>query len=307
MPPTIRSKEGCIPVPRNGTIITKKIIRITGSAKSLLMTTHETQTSIIIYIGGHDVYCIEAQILKDTSTNDSSIGNFTKIRFDVACSLEHNFARGHDTNMLLKLLLTYILHTYPTVKTMRFNDHSFRRNECFSSSDDENASVRTCENGYSVELSHMLYIISGKTWYEKNFGAYLDSFDREKWNILEQNFQQMKSHISWNTMKDIITSEFPIDALSLQKQYESATTWQEFFGPLATQIGIAQFCNFIAPWLYRFIQTYFRFNFIAATYILPVRDYNIEYTISDYSREKRREGGTRFTRKKRGRSMKDER
>ena len=291
------------PQPRTGTHVSKKKITINGSTKTLLVTTHETNSSILIFIGGHDVYCIEAQIMKAASGEDPSIGNFTKIRFDVNCSLEHNFVRGYDTTMILKFLLTYIKRTYPYVNVMRFNDHSFRRNECLSSYNDENASMRTCDNGATVELSQMLYMIRGKTWYETHFGAYLADESAQKFKLLEDRFQEKKKTISWSMMKDIITTQFPIDEPELEDLYTKATTWQEFFAPLNERIGTSNMCIFMAPWLGRFVLQYFRFNFIAEMYLLPVRDSKIDYVLAEYQRG----GSTRFTRKRRTQPMRDER
>ena len=278
--------EGKVPTPRAGTLVIKKTIKIGN--KSLLMTTHESNSSIIIYIGGHDTYCIDAQILKPSSKEPVTIGNLTKIRFDVNCSLEHNFVRGFDTNMILKLLLTYIHDIYPTTKAMRFSD----------------ASTQTCDNGFSVDLSEMLYLITGKTWYEKNFGAYLDGYSLENFKTLETGFQAKKSTISWEMMKDIITTDLPLTDDEMKQLYDSAVTWQDFFGGLSEKIGIPEMCNFMAPWLHRFIQQYFRFNFMANTYMIPVGDYKIPYTVLEY---KNIRGGRRFTRKRVKLPMRDER
>ena len=96
------SKEGIIPIPKIGTNVLKKIIKL--AKKSLLMTIHESDYSTTIYIGGYTKYCIEAQIMKHLSKQDITVGAFNKIRFDVECSLEHDFTRGYDTTMILKLL-----------------------------------------------------------------------------------------------------------------------------------------------------------------------------------------------------------
>ena len=81
--------------------------------KSLKLTEYETDNTITIFIGGHDLYCIDALLYKPTTDfvnagHNISEGTLAHIYYNVNCSLEHNFLRGIDTNMILKLLTSYI-------------------------------------------------------------------------------------------------------------------------------------------------------------------------------------------------------
>lgn len=267
-----------VPTPRQGTVIRRYTIRI--GTKSMLMTEHESDFSTTFYIGGHDTYCIDVQLMKPASRQDITVGNFNKIRFDVNCSLEHNFKRGHDTNTLLQFILTYIHTKYPHVLRLRFND----------------ASERTCDDGQVVSLAEMSYITRGMTWYQKNFGAYLEGDDLEGFTTSEASFQAIKASIPWelmdDTMKNIHASPFPMDTDTMHSLYEDSSTWQQFFGGIRDAIGVAEFCRFVAPWLSRFMTRYFKRRLVYLTYTLPVKSWDISYTIGEYQR-----GGKKFTRK----------
>lgn len=80
---------------------------------------------------------------------------------------------------------------------------------------------------------------------------------------------------------------------SLQSRYDSATTWHEFFGPIRNSMGVAKYCEFIAPWLSRFMATNMRFTFSTAKYYIdldsvPLVHYSIEST--------HQTGGRKYTR-----------
>lgn len=262
----------------------KRTVKI--GTKTLLMTLRETTDTINIYIGGHDLYCLNIFILKENSIysrmRDTSIAHLPGIDFNRECSLEYNFNRGLDTTMLLKFSITYIQKTYPHVRGISFND----------------ASYRTCDNGQNVSLAMMSYITSGQTWYEKHFGAYLDAKSKVKFIPVEKEFIESKKTFTWEMMNTLIESEFPIEKEKVKELFDSAGTWQEFFGPLKEKLGISEFCIFIAPWIPKFIQLTMDDTILGLHYILPIQDYGIVYSISDYQR-----GGKRFTRaikKKRG-------
>ena len=261
----------------NEIIEAKHTVKI--GTKSLLMTIRENTDSVNIYIGGHDMYCIHIYIMKEksiySSRFDTSIANLPGIEYNQNCSLEYNFKRGNDTNMILKFAITYIHKTYPHVKGISFNDASFR----------------TCDNGKQISLALMSYISTGKTWYEKNFGAYLSSKSLILFESINQRFQSAKTTISWEIMKNIMENQIPMEESKMKTMFESAATWQDFFGPIREVIGISEFCIFVEPWLDNFINETMDYNILGLQYILPVKDHTIVYIISDYQR-----GGKRFTR-----------
>lgn len=257
-----------------------KTITLKVGSKTLRLIQHESPDIITLYIGGHTKYCIYGFITKSSSPmarfSDISIGNLSKIHYNQACSLEHDFKRGVDTNMILKVFLSYIHKHYPHIKQMKFED----------------ASYRPCDDGQIIDLAEMSYITTGKTWYEKNFAATLAPTSEGQFKVLELKFQKMKLEIDWNTFKGFITTKLPIDEIELQKIYEDATTWQDFFGPLREKMGIELFCPFVAPWLHTFMEMVFKFSFIQFKYLMPVEPNRISFTELPYSR-----GGRRFTRK----------
>ena len=248
--------------------------------KSMRLVIHESPDVITFFIGGHTKYCIYGFIYKEggmmAKFKGISIGDFSKIHYNLECSLEHDFKRGSDTNMLLKLLLSYIHKHYPYVKQLKFED----------------ASYRTCDDGQLIDLAEMSYITTGKTWYEKNFGATLDPSSRAQFKRAEQNFKEIKEHAKWDDFSRSLPKDSPVEFSEMKKIYEEASTWQEFFGPLREKMGVETFCPFISPWINSFMAGAFGMKFIQFRYLMPVEGNTIPFTEHPYSR-----GGRRFTRK----------
>jgi len=268
-----------VPPPKCGEPI--KIKLLVGK-KSLKLTKYESEQVIHLYIGGHDLYCI--YILLNKSSDISVIGRkssdalLSNISYNIHCSLEDNFLRGQDTTMILKLAISYIKRHYPYVKTLLFNDASFR----------------TCDNGARIPLSEMSYIRTGETWYQTHFYAYLDSDDKLNFDEKQRKFQELKKTFTWDMMKmSFLNTTLPENEDIMKKSFEDATTWQDFFGPLSDRIHISNFCNFVSPWLTIFLASKFRFFFTFPQYNLPIHKIDdVEFKEVEYRR-----GGRRFTRK----------
>jgi hypothetical protein len=264
-------------IPPKGPHETETLIKLTIGNKSLKLVKYESAREISFYIGGHTIYCIYASLYKDNGIV-ISVGSLNKIRYDQVCSLENNFMRGIDTNMILKLLLSYISRNYPTVKQLSFND----------------TSSRPCDNGESVNLAFMSYLLHGKTWYENHFGAFLEKRDLTTFNKYESDFQNRKKMTTWESfiiqMHKIL--QMPIHENELKELYTQSATWHEFFKTIHNRLDISEFCVHVQPWLDRFMNLYFKLNLIGLQYQMPVKDYGVNYIEGTYQR-----GGRKYTRR----------
>lgn len=267
-------------IPPKGATQTQRTLRV--GKKSLKLTLYENEDTVTIFLGGHDLFCIDAFFYKPESTFarhgfDITNCTLTHIYHNLHCSLEHNFQKGIDSNMIMRLLTSYIKTHYPYVQTLSLHD----------------TSSRECENGTRVELAEMSYIRTGKTWYESHFHAYLEGAYLTKFTQATTKFNDRKQLYTWEMMKSYIMGELPLQEAVLQKRFASANTWQEFFGPLSEEIGIPKFCVFVSPWLHRFLTTNLDFQFSFAQYRIPIGKMDtIAFTESEYVR-----GGKRFTRR----------
>lgn len=253
-------------------------------SKQTKITVFKSDHTDTIFMGSHTKFCIDALVQKADTEFAKRGGNISNvflshIYYDMNCSLDGKFKRGLDTNMIMRLFLSYIKNNYSHVKTVTFTD----------------ASTRQCDNGQYVDLAEMSYVRTGKTWYETHFNAYLDPFDEPKFKQCQRKFAEAKKTITWDIMNQYITDPLPMEEAEMKKLFEQATTWQDFFGPLSDKITIAHFCEFVTPWLHKFLIVNMGFPFSSVHYVIPLNTFTpVEYTIGDYKR-----GGRRFTEKKR--------
>jgi hypothetical protein len=243
---------GKYPKPKIGVVETILVAKI--GKKKLKVVFHESDFSTAIYIGGYTEYCAYCSVRKEllNSVTYCNEANLLKLEYNQACDLEKQFQRSTDTHLIFSLMIAIIKDRFPYVRRLFFND----------------ASYRTCDNATVVELPELYYITSGRTWYETRFEAYLEGGDLAKFKAADEAFQRKKAQLLWETMKGGYMDTVTDDAL--QEQYESATTWQEFFGPLRDKMGAAEFCEFVAPWLHRFMSDIMDFSFFSLKYYVDI-------------------------------------
>ena len=264
-------------------------------SKHLKFSIYETENLVNIYIGGPRLFCIHTTVNKENSIFvqrglfDKATGTIEKIYYNQQCSLEHDFARGVDTNMIIYLLCQYIKDTYKYVTHLKFND----------------ASSRTCDNGTDVSLAAMTYLYSEKTWYQKNFYAIMAPDYVARFNEIIKKFNEEKEKYSWDAFNEIfIKGKLPLSENKMKVMYDSAATWIDFFKPLMADQGIAKFCNFLSPWLSQFIKDILKYDFMKIPYMFVLSDLPaIDYTLSPFIA-----GGSRrkFTRKNKRRPPRNE-
>lgn len=261
-----------------------EVIKYKG--KSLKVTTYETVSAYTIFIGGYHKFCIDCMIEKrgniaylsdeercSSSQKQGLCAYLSYIYANVQCSLEKNFRGGHDTKSIMNLLMSYIKRNYPQVKEIQLTDVSSKK----------------CNNGATVQLYEMSYISTGKSWYEKNFGAKLRPDSAAAFAKEDAKFQEKKPIIGWEGIKMFMRGELPLPEEQMKELFNSTRTWQEFFGGILEKIGIADFCEFVAPWLQGFISRNMKFSFPFVTYYIPLDTYTPNsYNIEPFRGGKRR-------------------
>lgn len=270
--------EGKIPIPKLNTDI--KRYNISVGDKNMIMTIHQTETSITFYCGNRTVYCIDIQLLKKANGQLYDTGNLTKIRWDRVCSLNDDFRKGTDSIMLLKLLIQYIHNNYSTVVTLRFTDFS----------------TKQCDDGSSINLAALKYLTVGKTWYEEHFGASVDEDSIIFYRELESKIQKKKTDTPWEQLKTVIpVNKLGIPIEELESLYNQSNSWQVFFNTILTKLGKQELCIKFSPWFNNFVSGYLRMSYISLSYCLPVSNIGIDYKISEYKNGGRRRRVTRRT------------
>lgn len=281
---TRRAKRiGLIENPRDLIKTTKHKITIVSknnknSKKIFIITIFECKTSITIYIGSSNIYCVDCQLLKNINTGIPYTGILTKARWDTECSIDNYFKKGNDSILIIKLLLSYIKNNYPTVNDIIFTDMS----------------TKECDDKSSVNLASMKVFTDGKTWYETHFDVKMGEIYKELYDKMKIQANKIKSELHFdNFMGYAIIDKLGIEKEELKKIYNEATTWQDFFSQIRDKIGVSKYCIWLGTgnWFDNFVCTTLKFNTLSLQFIFEPKEY-ITYSTNEYT------GGRHTTMKK---------
>lgn len=244
--------QGLIELPSNPRNLTRLRVVVEGDIdvrgemqhrkKTMILTTFEKETSVQIYIGSQDVYCIDAQLYRNSS-GEFYEGLLSKARYDPVCSVDEPFEPGTDTLLILQFLFTYVSDHYPTVRGIFFTD----------------TSTKKCEpQGGQVSLAMMKVMMDGKTWYESHFDVGI--LDRQAYDQKMERMQEAKEKMS----AEEFMIRVPACALTREevaKKYSQSRTWQEFFTAMKGELGMGAFCHWLAMdgWFERFVRYHLTF------------------------------------------------
>ena len=288
---TRRAKRiGLIEPPRELNKTTKHKITIfsknnKNSKKIFIITIFECKTSITIYIGSPNIYCIDCQLLKNINTGIPYTGILTKARWDIECSIDNYFKKGNDSPaqeqfknqlyelddsiLIIKLLLSYIKNNYPTVHDIIFTDMS----------------TKECDDKSSVNLASMKVFTDGKTWYETHFDVKMGDIYKELYDKMKIQANKIKSELQFdNFMGYAIIDKLAIEKEELKKIYNEARTWQDFFSQIREKIGVSKYCIWLGTsnWFDNFVRTILQFNTLGLQFIFEPKEY-ITYSINEYT------------------------
>ncbi len=252
-----------------GENIERKVI-IRSDNITFLLVVHENNDNANLYIGGKNKYCMYSQIIKAgsrlSSLVDISIGTLSTLKSHTECAINNILEHGDDTKKLVYIMTSYIAKEYPHIKGLKFTD----------------ASTIVCDNGKTISLAELNYMVYGKTWYQRRFNAYLTDNSNLLFKEADSKFQALKQGMDWQLFCSV--ADNPICNSEWEALYNSAKTWSEFFGPIYDTIKAKAFCNIFSPrWLSSFIEQYSDVHIFGLTYILPIQQESIEYTVEPYS------------------------
>lgn len=281
-----------IPVKRAEDKDVYHVLRLKDGTEFLL-TMYVSDISYIIYIGGPESYCIQAQVNKRGTTFEKipefspDVAYIHSVYYDSLCALNKPFQKGKDTRDIFLLTLS-LLHTmFRYVKYVRFTDKS----------------MKECDNGAFMSLPLMHYLQDGHTWYQHRFGAVMSSEDKTKLDNAQQKLLNKK--ISWDLLDSMMRTELPISKENMKRLFESSSDIFDFFHKLYHTIKASKFCIFLSPWIEHFMNTYFGFDFQGVKYTISLNNPKLlpflEFDILRYDPSHIYENNTRTCKRSRSR------
>jgi hypothetical protein len=165
---------------------------------------------------------------------DPSVASLVLTKYNPLCSEGKQLPSGNGTVEMIYVALSLIKQLCPFVTTVDLRDMS----------------VRKCDDGTSISLSHFYITIYRQTWYEKKFSAKIHPINiHNEYRIAVDNlfshplepFNTFDIHFLRKCQPHIITA--------IQTVYEASTTMGQFFKKLYETNGIPMGCILVNQWL----------------------------------------------------------
>lgn len=228
-------------------------------------------------------YCIEIHVYNNTSM----YAELSKIKYDKGCSVQKTLEKGIGTQNMLKVSLSLVSQLYPEIESFIFKDFS----------------EKECDNGANIHLGYFSLVISGKTWYEKNFGAVL------KDTYLQNMYIQDKEKLNKKVNEKIDLSDI-LEKAKVKKdlkeilllEYNKSNSFKDFFSNLNKNFGKHMLCEYLQPWIREFMRAIDLERYFYMEWEIPVKkiqDYNV--IIKDYKKYNASAGRRNITNKLKGR------
>ena len=210
-----------------------------------------------------DNYCVDINLYFKDNIIKAEV---SQLKYDKECSIQKTLEKGIGTQNMFLTMLALISKMYPDIESFQFKDFS----------------EKTCDNGANIHLGYFSLITSGKTWYEKNFGAILQNpiirkiyyEDKNKFNkkdIIGIDISEILSNIN-KPLKEIILNE-----------YNNSISYRDFFNNLNIKFGRNMLCEYLQPWIQKFMiqlnfEQYFHMDWIIPIEELNKKNINIVYS-----------------------------
>lgn len=255
---------------------TKTFKIVTNDYSYILTITKKSDSSFIIKLGGYKKRdCIT--LITYGEGQYKNIATLPFIKKDSDCAINKSLESG-----------THLINTGLTfIKKISHIQYVLL---------DDVSNIK-CSNGRDLSLACFYFVRYQETWYEKNFGAELESEkDRDSYLILKNNWNISHNKIPTNDfiiyLKNWNISNETIDILS--SIYEKTSTYKEFFDTLFELEGKNKSCILLQHWLDQFMNVVLHFGLYNRTWRIPTEKI---VPVKLIQREEIVGGGSRYTRK----------
>jgi hypothetical protein len=200
-------------------------------------------------IGGKKSGCVNVSVNTSESLavqrgfHKVDIATIPILGWDIQCAVDKYLPKGVGTVHMIRSILSESVRLYPHVNKYTFTDTSHLQ----------------CDNGNEISLLALSVVKHKKTWYERNFHAYIvDGELRKKYHAGLQMLDDPALKVPFYTFTIILQSyKF---SKEFQNIYEESSTYSDIFRQIEEIEGDRGLCNSIVGWIRMFIQYIFQFD-----------------------------------------------
>lgn len=202
-----------------------------------------------------DIYVMYPDLKKELPSTNYKLAKLITTHYNEKCAVNEKLERGEGTRHMINTAMYFVSKACPFVEGFEIND----------------ASTRTCDNNTTITLSYFSITNYNKTWYEKNFKAYIGDRDKqEKYNKIIGELQA-RSLPEWETFDAIfLRTTDKTHKQRLESIYSKSTTYGSLFKNIHKE-GVSTACILLQSWIENLMLTTDLRNYILFTqWIIPV-------------------------------------
>ena len=213
-----------------------------------------------------DIYVMYPELKRKIPTTNYKIAKLITTHYNEKCSIDEKLEKG--THHMINTAMYFVSRMCPFIEGFDIND----------------ASTRQCDNNTTIILSYFSITKYGKTWYEKNFKAFIaDDIKRKKYESIVSDLFSSKLP-DWEVFNAIFLRNMNNDIKNIKHLYEGSTTYRSLFKKIHNE-GISKACIYLQPWIENLMLTTDLRNYVMYTqWIIPVESIKCVALIN-YKRE----------------------
>ena len=202
-----------------------------------------------------DIYVMYPELKKEIPSINYKLAKLTTTHYNEKCSVDEKLERGEGTQHMINTAMYFVSRMCPFIEGFDIND----------------ASTRQCDNDTTIILSYFSITNYGKTWYEKNFKAFIaDGIKRKKYESIVSELL-LHELPSWEVFNAIFLRNVNKDIKEILKNiHEHSTTYKSLFKNIHSE-GISKACIYLQPWIENVMLSTDLRNYVMYTqWIIPV-------------------------------------
>jgi hypothetical protein len=202
-----------------------------------------------------DIYIMYPEAKKELPFINYKLAKLITTHYNEKCSIDEKLKRGEGTQHMINTAMYLSSKMCPFIEGFEIND----------------ASTRQCDNNTTIALSYFSITNYKKTWYEKNFGAFIgETNKRNKYNMVIESLFSLKLS-EWEIFSSMFlrnTSKSIKDII--KSQYDKSITYNDLFKNIH-KLGIDKACIYLQPWIENLMLTTDLRNYVLFTqWIIPI-------------------------------------
>jgi hypothetical protein len=214
-----------------------------------------------------DIYVMYPEFQNVIPNVNYKLANLITTHYNEKCSINEKLERSDGTRHMINTAMYFVSRMCPHIEGFEMND----------------ASSRECDNKTTIVLSYFSITNYGKTWYEKNFEAYIEDIRNEKekeenkpsrMSIYKEKVNSLINQKlpEWDIFKELYMRNLSKTVQNdIEQMHNKSITYGDLFKRIH-KLGISSACIYLQPWIDKVMLPTGLRNFVMFTqWIIPIK------------------------------------